>query len=247
MHLLKKKMIGIYRGTLFPVLFSLKVYVTISVLFLHMCSSHKTVPVYLKDSELINDIYDKLKYNETISPHLITIHAYNGVVILYGSVDNIDALSIAEEIVLSTQGVNGFINRIAVDPAFHLDNDIKMHIMHAFENDSTTSKYDLTINVNCGIVSLTGTVKSHAEKALTTSIVRRIKGIRSIKNSITVKHTANNKNFNKTVNTERTQDYIVIDKYFTTLSNINESPTFSMKQDSLFHSDSVRKKGVKRC
>lgn len=127
------------------------------------------------ESALVPDVLDDLQ-----------ISTVDGVVTLSGTVRNL----LAEQKVLrtarSTRGVRSVVDEVAVVPEKRSDAAIKKDVRRALNGDLATQAYGLDVDVNEGVVRLTGTVKSWAERWLASDIVCGTKGVAGIEDYITV-------------------------------------------------------------
>lgn len=138
------------------------------------------------DRNITNAVDVELIMDEVVNSNSVDISTRNGIVSLSGSADTVLARNRAERIAESVVGVRSVINRIKVDPVVRKDGKIKTDVMNAFLYDPAADSYEVTVSVNNGIVTLTGTVESLQEKALSGTIAKGVRGVREVKNDIVV-------------------------------------------------------------
>jgi osmotically-inducible protein OsmY len=115
-----------------------------------------------------------------------------GVVRLSGTVDTADQRSRAADVVKASIGTHAQVaNEIVVEGA-HAEaaDDLDTGIEERFEtlvgNSTDINANDVDLRVENGVVTLTGTVRTDAERTKIESLVRSIPGVQQIVNSVTV-------------------------------------------------------------
>ena len=96
--------------------------------------------------------------------------------------------SIAEDTVCNLPGVVRVDNQITLDPALkeHSDGWIALKLHTQLLVRSNVSNANTTINVKDGVVTLTGTADSQAQKELTGEYAKDIEWVKSVQNNIVV-------------------------------------------------------------
>jgi osmotically-inducible protein OsmY len=139
-----------------------------------------------EDSEITNAVELELLLDKGVSAHLIDVETDKGIVTLSGSVDNILSKERAEEITETIKGVRSVVNLIEVNPIVREDDLVRMDIERALLIDPATESYEVDVQVKDGMVTLTGTVESWAEKRLAGYVAKGVTGVRSLKNDIRI-------------------------------------------------------------
>jgi osmotically-inducible protein OsmY len=132
----------------------------------------------------------KASYNyRTILQDKVTVKANDGIVTLTGVVADNDLKSVAEDTVSDLPGVVRVDNQITLDPALkeHSDAWIALKLHTQLLVRSNVSNANTTIDVKDGVVTLTGTAKSQAQKELTGEYAKDIDWVKSVKNDIVVR------------------------------------------------------------
>lgn len=120
----------------------------------------------------------------------VDISVSGGVAELSGWVNTILAKEKAETIAANVLGVESVVNRIEVRPAAREDSEIESAIETALLLDPAAESYEVNVRVNDGTAVLTGMVQSWGERELAATIAKGVKGVKDIKNQITVRFQA---------------------------------------------------------
>jgi osmotically-inducible protein OsmY len=141
----------------------------------------------LKDNDITNAIESEFLVDEVIDANTLNVTTANGIVTLSGTTHNILTKDRALEIASTIKGVRSIINRIDVQSSLLLsDDDIQKSVKKALLLDAATEAFEVQVQVADGIVTLDGSVQSWAEKKLCTSVAKGVKGVRKVKNDITI-------------------------------------------------------------
>lgn len=131
----------------------------------------------------------KASYNfRTVLEDTITVKANDGIVTLTGMVADKDLKSLAEDTVTNLPGVRRVDNQITLDPALkeHSDAWIAWKVRYQLLVHSNVSFSATQINVQNGVVTLTGTAENLAQKELTAEYAKSIDNVKSVNNQIIV-------------------------------------------------------------
>jgi len=131
----------------------------------------------------------KGSYNfRTLLEDKVTAKAQDGVVTLTGVVANKDLQAIAGDTAGSLPGVVRVDNRVTLDPSFKESSDawIAWSIRYQLLVRASVSNRDTKVYVNEGVVTLTGTATTAAEKELVGVYAAEVDGVKSVKNEILV-------------------------------------------------------------
>jgi len=141
----------------------------------------------ITDKDITVAIESRFIIEENVPANFIDVTTEHGIVTLSGNVDNLLAKDRAERIVESVRGVRAIIDLIVVEPLTQPDDDIiKKKVNTALADDPAADSYELTILVEGGTVTLRGMVESWQEKQLSETVTKSVKGVKSIRNEITV-------------------------------------------------------------
>jgi len=132
----------------------------------------------------------KASYNyRTVLENHVRVSVKDGVVTLRGTVPSSDEKALAEDTVNNLPGVMGVVNKIKVEsePAEHSDAWIALKIHTALLVRANVSATSTRVDVNDGVVTLTGMADNAAQKDLTEAYVKDIEGVKSVTNDMVVK------------------------------------------------------------
>ncbi|WP_091061122.1 BON domain-containing protein [Opitutus sp. GAS368] len=153
------------------------------------------VPALLRaDAEIDRKIESaaRASYNyRTVLEDNVKVKVLDGTVTLTGSVPDADQRVLAENTVRDLPGVVQVDNQIKVEPPApeYSDGWIATKIHTKLLLKSNVSAVDTKVDVKDGVVTLTGTTASLAQKELTTAYVQEIEGVKSVNNLLTVPET----------------------------------------------------------
>lgn len=125
-----------------------------------------------------------------VSPNDVDVSTSQGIVSLSGSVNNLLAKERAVKIAESIRGARGVIDRTSVTPVSRPDEDIRKDILTALLQDPATESYQVAVSVQDAVATLTGSVGSYAEKQLAARIAKGVKGIKEIRNDVSINYLA---------------------------------------------------------
>jgi len=138
------------------------------------------------DEDLAKGVRNALQWDVLVPDDRITTTVSNGTVTLEGSVDTWTQRSDAEWAVHRLTGVRSVVNQVAVtgkpvDPI-----QIKRQIEEALERQADREAKRVGVAARDGVVTLTGTVRTWAEKNAIQGTVEFSPGVRRLDNKITV-------------------------------------------------------------
>jgi len=142
----------------------------------------------IKDSEITSAIESRLWKNPSTPASQIDVRTDQGIVTLSGSVDNLLAKERALEIAETLRGVRAVVNQIEVKPGARTDEEVRKDVERALVMDPAADSYEVKTEVSGGVATLTGTVQSWQEKRLSGEVAKGVKGLKDIKNEITVQY-----------------------------------------------------------
>lgn len=131
----------------------------------------------------------KESYNyRTILEDHVKVKARDGVVTLSGTVQDSDYKTLAQDTVENLPGVVRVNNEIKVKSEFaeHSDGWIALKIRSRLLVKANVSAATTKVNVTDGVVTLTGTVRTPAQKELTEAYAKDIDHVKSVRNELVV-------------------------------------------------------------
>jgi len=132
----------------------------------------------------------KESYNyRTVLEDDVTVKARDGVVTLSGQVKDREARMLAEDTVQNLPGVTAVKNEITIDTAYPEKSDawIAWKIRARLLVKGNVSATSTDVAAKDGVVTLTGTADTEAQKTLTEVYAKEIDGVKSVRNEIVVK------------------------------------------------------------
>lgn len=141
----------------------------------------------VSDSAITSAINTEYWVDSAVPANQIDVSTQEGIVTLSGSAGSILAKERAQAHAEATVGVRAVVNRINVQPAvIRTDKELIRAIEQAWTADPATEDYEVTASAKEGVVTLTGTVDSYAEKGLCATVAKGVSGVKDIENDITV-------------------------------------------------------------
>jgi osmotically-inducible protein OsmY len=144
----------------------------------------------ITDSGITSVVEKGLKQEKGVVPDDVDVSTSQGIVTLSGSVDNPLAKERAVRIAESIRGVRGVIDQTTVTPVSRSDEDVRKDILAALLQDPATQSYQVNVTVENAAATLTGNVGSYGEKRLAARIAEGIKGVKEVRNDVTINYSA---------------------------------------------------------
>jgi len=149
-----------------------------------------TMAPALTDDRITAAVTHDLLFEENVRLNHVDVATNHGIVTLSRSVDNLLAKERAVRIAESIRGVRGVIDVITVTPASRPDEDIRKDVLAALMQDPATDSYQIAVSVQGAVARLTGTVGSYMEQQLADRTARRVKGLKGVRNDVTINYLA---------------------------------------------------------
>lgn len=142
--------------------------------------------IILRDKEIETALEQAFILDPRIISDRINIKVNNGVVILRGTVTDLQAKNAAEKDTRRTIGVFGLENDLNVEPRAIPENaEIKEQVAHALKRNPYIEGLRIEISAQNGMVYLTGTVDNKFEKNVAGEAASSVKGVTDVQNDIT--------------------------------------------------------------
>jgi osmotically-inducible protein OsmY len=139
------------------------------------------------DMSVTDAVKDELAWDSAVPALLIDVVTTDGIVTLSGSVDNILAKERAERIAKTVKGVRAVVNEIHVNPPMQrTDRQIREDVEQALLVDPATDSYEVNVQVNENVVTLSGKVESWQEKDLCEIVAKGVKGVEGVDNKLLI-------------------------------------------------------------
>jgi osmotically-inducible protein OsmY len=142
------------------------------------------------DSWITTKVKAELATHKDVSAIHTKVITSNGVVTLTGKVRSEAEKELAERYARGIEGVQAVENLLVVvseEPSAMDDASVTMRVKMALAGDRATSALHTDVSTTDGIVTLTGTATSEAEKDLSARVAKDVKGVKSVDNKIEVK------------------------------------------------------------
>jgi osmotically-inducible protein OsmY len=141
----------------------------------------------LTDVSISDRVEDELLMDSAVPAYRIDVITIDGIVTLSGAVDNILAKERAARIAEIVKGVRAVVNEVrVVPPILRSDREIRNDVEDALLADPATDSYEIDVEVEDNVVSLSGTVESWQEKELCETVAKGVKGVKGVNNNIVV-------------------------------------------------------------
>ncbi len=146
---------------------------------------------HLADSKITEAIEVKLRLDAVVSTEPLELSTSEGIVLMSGAVSNLLAGKRAVQIAASVKGVREVMDRIRVKPDHRRSApEIQADVEEAMRRDPATSAMVVRVCVNEGVVALSGSVSSHAERELAGVVAIQVRGIMGFDNLIEIQTAA---------------------------------------------------------
>lgn len=139
------------------------------------------------DTEITGNVESKLIWDSQINATGIKVETTNGVVTLSGVVDSYWEKNLAEDLARNTSGVIDVLNDLAVNLAKSIvDIDVENDIIDAYRRSGLIDEEKINVNVNDGIVHLTGIVPNYLIKRQAYNLAMYTAGVIDVIDDITI-------------------------------------------------------------
>lgn len=150
-----------------------------------------SLPLHAVDVDSRIEASAKSSYNfkTTLKEDKIQVASSNGMVILTGIVSEDYHRTLAEETVIGLPGVKGVDNQLTVageQPVEKSDGWISMKVKTTLTFHKNVKATSTGVHTQDGIVTLSGTADSEAQKQLTTEYVKEVDGVKEVRNDLVV-------------------------------------------------------------
>lgn len=139
------------------------------------------------ETEIAAAVRDAMLYDPRVDSFEITPVVRGTTVTLQGTVDNLRAKRAAEQLARNTVGVARVVNEIAVVPGERVsDEEAAEAIRSQLLSNVYTDAFEIQVDVEDGVATLTGTVDDFFEKAEAGDIASRARGVVDVNNLLQV-------------------------------------------------------------
>jgi osmotically-inducible protein OsmY len=143
----------------------------------------------MSDKGLQQDVVDELEWEPSVNAAHIGVTAKDGVVTLSGDVSSYAEKWAAERAARRVYGVKAVAQEIKVHYPFDKmdDTDIAQKALQVLSWDIEVPANKVTVQVEDGWVTLSGTVDWHFQRSAAEADVRKLKGVTGVINNIVIK------------------------------------------------------------
>ena len=138
------------------------------------------------DEQLQQSVQDELYQDLRLDPMSVAVEASHGHVTLRGTVPTYPQSQLAALDAHEVVGVAWVSNLLSVRNERRDDKRIQRDIESAFDSDYSLNGQDIHVDVNNGMVILSGNVNKHYEKLHATDVAGKIRGVGDVVNNIVV-------------------------------------------------------------
>ncbi|MCF8228623.1 MAG: BON domain-containing protein [Bacteroidales bacterium] len=139
------------------------------------------------DEKIIEAIQSAFDLNPRVNEVEIEVESTDGMVTLQGIVDNLSAKNSAERTAKNIVGVHTVNNLIKVRPEIPDDITLEKEVTESLLRNPYLENFEFTVDVNNGIVYLSGMVNSYFEKFEAEEIAGSVYGVVDVANNIEVR------------------------------------------------------------
>lgn len=164
----------------------------VATLGLAACTTTQPASEQVSDATITSQVKSKLTADPEINPLNIDVDTTDGVVALRGRVPTAEDSREAEKLARNTGGVVRVDNQLRVGEAETeqvpgTDAAIATRVNGALATSTDVSARNIDVDVQDGIVTLSGVVKTQAAKERAHDIAHEVKGVTTVYNEIQVR------------------------------------------------------------
>lgn len=138
------------------------------------------------DTDIARSVRQALEWDVLVPEHRIRSTVSSGLVKLEGDVDFWSQREDAERAIRNLAGVRGVSNEIEIKPAFVDPDEVRTSIEDALERQATREANRIHLEVHEGRVTLSGSVRSWAEKNAVLGAAKGTPGVRGVEDRLLI-------------------------------------------------------------
>lgn len=141
----------------------------------------------ISDETIRSDIREAFLSDDDVGGLSIGVDVREGLVFLDGAVPTYRRKLAAQEIAGTVDGVRGVMNGLLVEPPGRMgDGEVADHVRRALDSHADLEKETITVTCRTGKVTLSGHVRSKAERAIAQDVALCSKGVRDVRNLLVI-------------------------------------------------------------
>jgi osmotically-inducible protein OsmY len=149
----------------------------------------KTAYTDRTDADIETAVRDAFIYDPRVLSYQPGVSVSDGTVTLSGSVDSLAAKRAAEADARNVVGVWRVKNRLKVRPPSTVTNtELEADVLEAFDRDPYLVRWDIEVEANYGLVTLSGTVNTSFEKKRAEYVAEGVPGVTAVLNRLDFDH-----------------------------------------------------------
>lgn len=153
-----------------------------------MVSAQREQPE-LTDQAIVDHVEDEMLMDRGVVSSKIEVSAADGIVTLDGTVNNILAKDRAARVAETVRGVRAVVNQVEVTPSVgRSDAAIEADVEEAIAQNPATERFDATVSVTDGVVTLGGQVDSYQEQQLLKKVAKGVRGVLEVDDQISISY-----------------------------------------------------------
>jgi osmotically-inducible protein OsmY len=172
---------------------------------LHLCSINNLKTGNMKtDAEIQKNVMEELKWQPSVKSAEIGVAVNNGIVSLFGTVDNYAEKRAAGKAALRVAGVKGIAEDIEVNLGFNhkrTDGEVAQAAVNALKWDVEVPEDKIKVKVDNGWVTTEGTVDWEYQQRAVRNAISKITGVKGVSNLVTITPTVNAAEVRKDITT----------------------------------------------
>lgn len=157
------------------------------------CATNQPVDQQVDDAAITTAVKSKLTGDPEVNALNVDVDTLDGVVTLRGEVEKTSAKMEAEKLARNTDGVRRVHNQLQVVSAMEEDDEpindawIKTKVASKITGDPQLNPLNIDVDVDDGVVTLSGVVKNRAHRAEAEKLARNTQGVTRVQNELQIK------------------------------------------------------------
>ena len=142
------------------------------------------------DEAITRTVQENLVLDNRVSSNQIDVQTGEGIVTVSGTVDNLLIKEVVMDIARSVAGVRNVQDDVELRASRLNDEQIRARVLMELAGDPKADAFDMQVQVNQGVVTLTGTADGWPQRHWAEQIAKGVPGVRGIENGLSVQASA---------------------------------------------------------